>query len=271
VIGDRVPLEDLFGVPRPIVGMVHLLPLPGAPGWSRSMDAVVERAASDARDLEEGGVDGLLVENYGDLPFEPGSLPPATVAALTRAAGAVTSTSSLPVGVNALRNDAAASLGVAVAVGARFIRVNVHTGTIFTDQGMLEGRAHETLRLRRSLGAPVAILADVFVKHAAPPPGVELEEAARDAWERGRADALILSGPATGRPPAPDRIRRVKEALPAAPVWVGSGVTAERGAELFAAGDGAIVGSAFQTGGRAGAGVDPGRVRRLVDALRGRR
>ena len=167
-------------------------------------------------------------------PLPPRRPPPETVAALAVAVRSVVDASSLPVGVNALRNDARAALGVAVAAGARFIRVNVHAGVAFSDQGMLEGRAWETLRLRRLLDVPVAVLADVHVKHAVPPPGVGLEDAARDAWERGLADGLLCSGRATGSPTDPDHVRRVKAAVPDAPVWVASGVTPEgaRGAPV---------------------------------------
>src|SRR5262249_4211077 len=155
--------------PRVIVGMVHLLPLPGAPRYGGDLEAVLRRAREDAEALVAGGVDGVMVENFGDAPFYPERVPPETVAAMTRAARAVVEVVSVPVGVNVLRNDAAAALAIAGVVGASFIRVNVHTGAMWSDQGLLQGRAHETLRQRRALGARVLILADVLVKHAVPP------------------------------------------------------------------------------------------------------
>jgi membrane complex biogenesis BtpA family protein len=253
--------------PRGVIGMVHLAPLPGAPGWRGSMSAVIDGAVRDARALEEGGVDAVLVENYGDLPFHADALPPETVAALTAAVAAVRAAVDLPVGVNALRNDAAAALAVAGATEAAFIRVNVHTGAMVTDQGWIEGRAAETLRLRERVCPDVAILADVLVKHATPPPGLEIEQAARDAWERGLADALIVSGSGTGEPTALEDVRRVEESAPDAPVLVGSGVRAETVADLLRHADGVIVGSALQPRG-AGSGVEVDRVRALVDAAR---
>ena len=110
----------------------------------------------------------------------------------------IADSTSLPVGVNVLRNDAEAALAVAAAAGGRFIRVNVHVGSMFTDQGLLTGEAYKTLRKREALGLPVLILADVMVKHATPPPGLTLESAARDCWFRGLADALIVTGSETG-------------------------------------------------------------------------
>jgi membrane complex biogenesis BtpA family protein len=254
-----------WGVAEPIVGMVHLMPLPGAPGWGGSIDAVVERALADAEALETGGVHGLLVENYGDVPFFPTDVPPATVAAMTCAVTAVRRQSRLPVGVNVLRNDARAALGIAAATGARFIRVNVHTGVAWSDQGPLVGVAHETVRDREALQQDVVILADVQVKHATPPAGVTLESAASDCWERGRADGLIVSGSGTGKAVDPGEIGRVKEAVPDAPVWVGSGVGLDSVARLRGLADGLIVGSALQVDGEAGRGVDPERVRAFME------
>ena len=248
--------------------MVHLLPLPGAPRYDGSMQQVLDRAVRDARALADGGVDGIIVENYGDAPFFPDVVPPVTVAALTRAIEEVRRAVRLPIGVNVLRNDALSALSVAAVTGAQFIRVNVHTGALLTDQGWIAGRAFETLRLRKALDAPVAIYADVLVKHAVPPAGLTIEDAARDAFLRGGADALIVSGTATGAPAEIEDVRRVRHALPAAPIWIGSGVTVASVAALLEVADGVIVGSAFQQDGRAGAEVVTDQVRRLVDVAR---
>jgi uncharacterized protein len=254
--------------PLPLVGMVHLLPLPGAPGWRGSMREVLERARADAAALRDGGMDGIIVENFLDVPFYPGRLPAEAVAALTLATQTVIEVAgALPVGVNALRNDARAALGIAAATGARFIRVNVHTGALLTDQGWIQGKAHRTLRLRARLRADVAVWADVLVKHATPLPGLTVAAAARDAWERGLADVLIITGSATGQAADPERIREARRAVPEAAVWIGSGVTAENAAQLLTAADGAIVGSALMRDGRPGQPVAAERVEKLVAAV----
>lgn len=245
------------------------------------MDAVLDRATRDARALQEGGVDAVLVENYGDVPFRPGAVEPVTIAAMTRAVAAVQRVTDLPIGVNVLRNDAAAALGIAAATGAAFIRVNVHTGGMHTDQGWIEGRAAETLRLRNRIAPDTAILADVLVKHATPPAGIELGAVARDTWHRGLADALIVTGRATGDATDLGRVRTVRGAVPDAPVLVGSGVSADTvgdaldavraGAPAGAGGvgrGGVIVGSAFEEDGVAGRPVDAERVRRLMERTR---
>lgn len=252
-----------------MIGMVHLAPLPGSPRWGGAMADVIERAVRDAGSLAEAGFDGLVVENYSDVPFHGGEVPPATVAAMTSVVLAVREASSLPVGVNVLRNDAAAALAVATVAGGRFIRVNVHCGSMWTDQGLVEGRAAETLRRREELGTDIAILADVHVKHATPPAGSEIGSAAADAWRRGLADALVVSGTGTGIATDMEDLRAIKLAVAEAEVVVGSGVTEQNVARTLAECDGIIVGSAVMSGGVAASGVDGARARKLVVAARG--
>ena len=262
----RIELRELFPVRRPIIGMLHAPPLPGSPRWQAPFSAVIERVLADAESLSAGGVDGLMLENYGDVPFFPGPVPPETVAALAVLAAEVRAASALPLGINVLRNDAAAALAIAAATGARFIRVNVHTGAMLTDQGWITGLAADTLRRRAALNVPVAIFADVLVKHATAPAGLTAAEAARDTWERGLADALIVSGAATGAVTAADRLQAVRAAVPAAPLLIGSGLDLEHMERLRLA-DGAIVGSALQRGGRAGEPVERPQVERLMAAV----
>jgi len=261
------PLAPFPGTSHPtVIGMVHLLPLPGSPGWRGSMAEVVDRAMTEAQLLASAGFHGVMVENYGDTPFLAGPLAPETVAALAVVARRVREASGLPVGVNALRNDPIGALGVAVASGASCIRVNVHVGAMWTDQGLLQGGAAETLRRREALRAPVAILADVLVKHAHPPVASQVGAVARETWERGRADGLILTGEGTGAPTELATVRAVRAAVPEARLWVGSGVTPATVHDTLAVADGVIVGSALHREGVAGRGLDPERVARLAEA-----
>lgn len=145
----EVAIESIWPERAPIVGMVHLMPLPGSPRWGGSMGAVFSRATTDAEALTKAGFDGILVENYADVPFLKGPVPAETVAAMTAAVLAVRDATGLPVGVNVLRNDAHAAVAIATATGARFIRVNVHAGSMWTDQGLVEGarRRHAAVTL----------------------------------------------------------------------------------------------------------------------------
>lgn len=246
---------------RELIGVVHLLTLPGNPGPSPGLGAVLGRAREDAQALAQGGVDGIIVENFGDAPFAKDSVSPYTVAAMTRAVEVVQEAApGVRVGVNVLRNDALSAMAIAAATGADFVRINVHTGAMVTDQGLIEGRARETLLARSAWGGRVRIVADVAVKHAVPLGPMPLEVAARDTFHRGRADVLVVTGTGTGAPTSPADVRAIRDAVPEARVWIGSGLTPEGATSFSGAAHGAIVGTYFHEDGDLQAPVDPRRV-----------
>lgn len=256
----------MSGLPH-LVGMIHLLPLPGAPRFKRSMDEVLEAAVSDARALQGAGFPALLVENFGDAPFRADRVEPETVAAMTMAIEAVIVATGLPVGVNVLRNDAMSALAIAAVTRARFIRVNVLTGVMYTDQGPIVGRAAELLRRRQELASDMEIWADVMVKHATPPPGLEPGQAALDTMERGLADAVIVSGPGTGEKPDVDVGKVVRSAVPKGTrVVAGSGATVGNLARLVEFADSVIVGSGVKVDNDASNRVDQLKAAAFVEA-----
>jgi uncharacterized protein len=254
--------------PHALIGMVHLPPLPGAPGATLPLASVIERATSDARVLAEAGFDALMMENFGDAPFRATCVDPHTVATMTAVARAVHSAVSLPLGINVLRNDARSAIAIATICGAAFVRVNVHCGVYATDQGIIEGRADDTLRYRQMLDSSVAILADVHVKHARPLSTDNIAEAAEETAYRGRADGLIVSGTGTGKPTDMKDLRAVRAAVPDRPIYVGSGATAETARELLKVADGLIIGTSIKVDGATTAPVDPARAGHFVKAAR---
>ncbi len=258
---------EYFSRGCPVIGMLHAPPLAGSPGYGGDFADIRQRVLSDAAALAEGGVDGFMLENYGDVPFFPDRVPAATVAMLTALAAAVKAEHRLPLGINVLRNDGRGALAIAAAVGAQFIRVNVLCGARLTDQGIVAGIAHDLLRERAALRAQsIAILADVDVKHSAPLAARPLAEEAQDLVQRGLADALIVSGAATALPTDPRDVVLVRQAVPGTPVLVGSGIHANNAAQFLPC-EGLIVGSGLKEGGRATAAVDRHRVRQLMEAL----
>ncbi|MCY4174538.1 MAG: BtpA/SgcQ family protein [Cyanobacteria bacterium MAG CAR3_bin_5] len=256
--------RQLFGNRRPLIGVIHLPPLPGAPGWGGDMDGVETWALADAQAYASGGATAVLVENFGDHPFFPRQAPPETVAAMGRIATAVVRAVSLPVGINVLRNDGAAALAVAVASGARFIRVNVLSGAMVTDQGLIQGCAAQLLRQRRLLAADhVAVLADVLVKHALPLAPLPAPMAVQDTLKRGGADGVIVSGDSTGTPVEPEILQQARHAAQGAPVLIGSGFGPATADHLGPLCDGVIVASALKRDGQLCNPVDPQRVAQL--------
>lgn len=219
-------LAATFGTARPVIGMVHLPPLPGAPGYQGSLDAVVEHALYDASTLAEAGVHALLIENFHDYPFYPETKEPETVSAMTRIAVEIRRSVALPLGVQVLRNSWQSSLAIAAAVGGTFIRLNVLTEAMVTDQGLITGVAHLALRYRKFIGAEhVRILADIYTKHGAPVARRPLAVVAQDMVHRGLADAVIVSGEHSGDPPRKEELEEVRRAVPSTPIVLGSGMT----------------------------------------------
>lgn len=258
-------LSQVFATAKPVVGMLHVLPLPDSPRYGGDTNAVREAVLRDAEALIDGGIHGLLLENFGDAPFWPTRVPAAVVAQMTALAIEVRRHFPVPLGINVLRNDGRSALAIAHAAGAQFIRVNVLCGARLADQGIVEGIAPKLLRDRARLGAAaVRILADVDVKHSAALAARPIEEEAEEMLDRGGADGLIVSGAATGRPADPSETRAVRAVARGAPVLVGSGVTEENLAEYLDSADGFIVGTSLKRDAVAANPVDLQRVKSLM-------
>lgn len=264
-------LEDLFGTTKPVIGVVHLLPMPGSARFDGQLDIALSRAEQEAAALASGGVNGIIIENFFDVPFAKNRVDTATACAMTLAAQRVKAISGLPIGINVLRNDGRTALSIAAVVDAQFIRVNVLSGAMLCDQGIIEGEAHELMLYRRHLGMDrkVRIFADVMVKHAVPIGQFsDIRMQAADTVKRALADAIIVSGRATGDAPEKSDLEAVREALPTTPIFVGSGSNKDNVSSMLKAADGIIVASSVKRQGILENPVDIGRIRTLVEAVR---
>lgn len=269
-----VPASDAFRsvFPRskPLIGTIHLEALPGAPQYHDTpMTDIVARAVEDARRYVEGGVDGLIVENEGDIPFlKPDAIGPETVAALTVATGAVVNAVDVPVGVMCLANATIESLAIAKATGARFVRANQWANAYIANEGFIEGSAAVSLRYRAAIHATdVKVLADVHVKHGSHAIVADrsIAELTHDTEASG-ADALIATGQRTGDPTTREEVEQISS-VASRPVLVGSGLNTENAASLMAVADGAIVGSAMKEDGVWWKPVSVKRTRAIVDEV----
>lgn len=264
-------VERLFGRRGVLVGMVHLLPLPGAPRF-RSEDGMaraLDQALAEARLLEDAGFDGLMIENGWDTPFlPPDRVGPETAAAMATVLATLRHEVRLPIGVNVLANAADVSIAVAVAAGGAFVRANQWVNAYVANEGIIPGRAGEILRYRRAIGAEhVTVWTDVLVKLGSHSITADrpLAEQVRDL-EFFESDAIIVTGRRLADPPVLDHVREVRELTDLA-VVVGSGVTPDNVASLLGVADAAIVGSSLKDG---GAWYGP-MSRRAADALVGAR
>lgn len=263
-------LAEFFGVPKPVIGMVHLWPLPGAPGYTGyGMQTIIDHALRDAEVLVQGGVDGLIVENMWDLPYYVGAeVKPEAMTAQAVAAAEVVKSFPLPVGINVIHNGGIVCLAIAVAARARFIRVCILTGSRLWDTGELDhGCAADLVRKRKELHAEeIHIFADVDKKHSVSFPGLDL--ATHIEWtEFYGADALIVTGRMTGSAPDAEKVREARS-LATRPILVGSGSNRENIGPFLQYADGVIVGSSLKKDGVMQNPVDLQRVREFMDAVR---
>lgn len=260
-------LTTIFKTATPVIGVVHLLPLPTSPKWGGDLQRVIDRAEQEATALASGGVHGIIVENFFDAPFPKDRVDPSVVSAMSLIVQRLQQLVAVPIGINVLRNDARSALAIATCVNAQFIRVNVLTGVMATDQGLIEGCAYELLRYRRELGSQVNILADVLVKHARPLGSPNLTTAVQETIDRGLADGIILSGWATGSPPSLEDLELAKAAARDVPVFIGSGANWENISKLIQSADGVIVASSLKRKGDIQQPIDPIRVRQFVESM----
>lgn len=258
--------REVFSSTKAIIGMIHLPPLPGYPA-SPGIDDVVQRAVADLGALEDGGVDGVLIENEYDRPHRVRAAPE-TIASMTRVCRSVVQEAdALAVGCEILLHDPKASLSVAAASGARFIRTDYFVDRMMRPEyGEFDIDPEGLLEYRASVGADdVLILADIQVKYATMIEPRPIAESAKLACING-ADAIIVTGDATGDAPV---VVELREAAAGAsgfdvPVLIGSGLRPGNAQRLLAECDGAIVGTSLMRDGS----VDPDAVELLMSHVR---
>ncbi len=258
--------------PRPfekvpyIIAVTHIGPLPGNPRYGGSIEDSIEKALADAMAAEEGGAHGIIVENYLDHPYPKDEAGPLKVAAMAVIAREVVKAVNIPVGVSILRNCAPEAAAVAHAAGASFIRVNALAQAVVSDQGILEPVAYRLATAEALMRWSPYVMADVNVKHAAPLAPRPLREVIEETVLRGRADAVIITGTATGRPPTPEEVAEARRHTPeGADLVVGSGMTPENIRHYLSHAHGFIVGTYLKNrGGR----ISAEKVKRIVNAVR---
>jgi membrane complex biogenesis BtpA family protein len=263
-------IQEIFGRRKTVIGVIHSLPLPGSPNYDgEPMEDIVAFAVAEAGRYKDGGVDGLIVENHGDIPFaKPDHLGPETAAAMAVMTDAVRRQSGLPIGVNILANGAVQALAVAKAAGAAFVRVNQWSNAYVANEGLMDGPAGEAARYRAWLRAKsVRIFADVHVKHGAHAITGDrtITELARDN-EFFDADVAIATGQRTGDSATMDELQTIASGT-SLPVAVGSGVTPDNVGDIFTVADAVIVASYLKHEGAWWNPVDPDRLQVFMQAV----
>ena len=250
---------------NPLIGMIHLLPLPGSPNYTGSINAIIQAAVEDMQALQKGGADAFIIENFGDVPYE-GGINHEALAVMAAVCAQLAKESNLPFGINVQFNDIDSEWALALASDADFIRVEAFVENRIGIHGISYACAPRLMRLKAAYPAKAMIFADINVKHTFPLAEQPIEFSVHEAIESG-ADALIVTGLLTGQNPTIEDVRQVKEMAGSMPVIVGSGINSQNAAEYLAVSNGVIVGSSLNFDGNVNKRVDAERVAELVKSL----
>ncbi|MER8864254.1 BtpA/SgcQ family protein [Mesorhizobium sp. M0751] len=264
-------LLDLFGRTKVVIGVVHLAPLPGAPRYDgEAVEVIYQRGLDDAKAYLDGGCDGVIVENHGDIPFaKPDDIGPETAAYMAVVSDRIRRELGRPIGINVLANAAIPALAIASAARAGFVRVNQWANAYVANEGFVEGESGRAARYRARLRANgIRIFADAHVKHGAHAIVADrpVEELVKDLVFFD-ADAIIATGQRTGHAADLGYISMIKQAA-GLPTLVGSGVTPDNANDILAIVDGVIIASALKYDGVWWNQVDSARVKAFMSGLK---
>ena len=247
-----------------VYGVVHLKSLPGSPTNRLSIDEIIDAAQEDVNSLIYGGVDGIIIENFGDTPFVKNDISKRTLASFTTVVENLSIERDIKVGINVLRNDGIAALAIAEATKSQFVRINVLNNTMFTDQGIIEGKANEIMSFKNTLHKKINIYADVFVKHATPAPGSTIENHAEELLDRAGADKIILTGSGTGKEINFDDLEIISRIATPDKLVIGSGLNENNVDSIKKYANFSIVGTYLKKDSKVENEVDLERVKYLV-------
>lgn len=261
-------LKETFGSHKPIIGMVHLLPLPGSPLYDpeSGVQGIIDSAAKDIEALQSGGVDALMFGNEGDRPYLLRASP-ATLTTYAFVVGMLKRAIKIPFGVNYLW-DPVASVALGVASGARFVR-EIFTGVYDSDMGLWTPDAATAVRLRTDARRPeLKLMFNINAEFASPVGSRGIAQRAKSAVFSSLADVILVSGPMTGEAVEATNLEQAKKAVGEVPVFANTGVNIDNVERILSIGDGAIIGTHFKVDGDTWKAVDPARVARFMDRVR---
>ncbi len=251
---------------KPVIGMIHLRPLPGAAAYrGGGSGPALEVALADGRLLDAAGVDAILIQNTGDLPATSDG-GPETIANMAAIGTVLRRELKAPLGVNILANGTESALAVAAAIGAMFVRIKVYVGAVVGIGGLIQGSAQRAQDFMGRIDARhIEVAADVYDRTSRPLGDMPIEDVAHYASFHGSASALVVTGGSVDE--SLDRLRRVKATVKSLPVYAGGGTTQDNVHQFLAVCDGVIVGNAVKTGPEFQGCVDRDRLMAYMDAV----
>lgn len=261
-------IKDLFCTHKPVIGMCHLHAFPGDPGYdsSRGMEWIYDRARADLLALQQGGADAVMFSNEFSLPYLT-KVETITVACMAAIIAGLKADLQIPYGVNVLW-DPAASLDLAVATGAQFVR-EIFTGVYGSDFGLWNTNAGEVIRHQHAVGAErVRLLFNIVPESAAYVGNRQVADIARSTVFNAHPDALCVSGLTAGAETSVQTLELVKAAVPETPVFANTGVRLDNVIAQLAIADGAVIGTAFKTDGNTWNPIEVERVKAIMDRVK---
>jgi len=256
---------SLFDGKKPVIGMIHLLPLPGSPQYKNSMKEIENAALHDLYALENGGANAAIIENFGDIPYTT-QVSTATFASMCTIATKIAERASIPLGINIQYNCVEYEWALACAIGAKFIRVEAFVENRAGAHGVVYATAAELMRLKAFHPSETMIFADINAKHTTSLTNQPISLSVKEAIECG-ADALILTGIRTGVNPSIEDLVEVKEIASDTPILLGSGINISNASKYYESADGAIIGSSLKEDGNVFKRIDETRVKDFIKAV----
>ena len=250
------------------IGVVHLKALPGSPSYENNLSEIYKSALEDSTALQNGGVDSIIIENFGDIPFAKNSISKLTLAHFTNIAKELSDSLNIDIGINVLRNDGESALSIADSINANFVRINILSGTMYTDQGIIEGKANKLIKLKNSLSNNIEIYADVFVKHAVPPIGYTIENQTEELLLRAGADKIIITGDGTGKEINFEQLQKLRGIVPKGQLAIGSGVNESNIENYKNVADILIIGTGFKVDQNIAKPIDVKSVEKLIKMIK---
>jgi len=250
------------------IGVVHLKALPGSPSYENNLSEIYKSALEDSTALQNGGVDSIIIENFGDIPFAKNSISKLTLAHFTNIAKELSDSLNIDIGINVLRNDGESALSIADSINANFVRINILSGTMYTDQGIIEGKANKLIKFKNSLSNNIEIYADVFVKHAVPPIGYTIENQTEELLLRAGADKIIITGDGTGKEINFEQLQKLRGIVPKGQLAIGSGVNESNIMNYKNIADILIIGTGFKVDQNIAKPIDVKSVEKLIKMIK---
>jgi hypothetical protein len=253
---------------KPVIGVIHLLPLPGTPLFSGNLEEIYQRAQEEVSRFKSGGVDGIIIENFHDNPFSNHDISKVQLAIMASVITNARKEIDIPIGVNVHFNDWEAEIALAYACKAQFVRIEAFVDTVMTPSGIVEACCAEVTRFRKLIQTEntISIWADIHPKYSTLLINNSIEESGIMA-QNALADAIIITGETTGIETPIDDLQRVKSAVKV-PILAGSGTTIENVTKVLSVADGVIVGSTFKSEGNINNLVSVERVGNFMEVVK---